>query len=152
MNISESVIWTDHTVVRRIMQEDGALRDKLRHIHNAIVDVKPSAEEVEHLLRDFKRLLEFHFIHEEKEGFFQEVTNKAPRLAERAKILCEEHRKMLADSGELCRFAAAGSPSVPWWHELRGRCQEFSNRLKQHENEECALLQETHQTDLGRGD
>ena len=152
MNISESAIWTDHILVGKIMQEDENLRAKLRHIHNAIVDVKPSAEEVEHLLRDFKHLLEFHFIHEEKDGFFQEVINKAPRLAERTKILCEEHRKMLVDVAELCRFAAAGSPSVSWWHELRARCQEFSDRLKRHEIEECALLQEAHQTDLGRGD
>lgn len=133
------------------MREHDALRDKLRRIHGTIDNAKPSAEVVEGLLRDFQSMLEVYFVHEETDGFFQEITDKAPRLVDRARMLCEEHRRMLSDAAELCRFAAAGSPSVPWWLELQSRCHAFSKRLMQHESEECALLQEAHQRDLGLG-
>jgi hypothetical protein len=56
---------------------------------------------------------------------------------------------MLRDADELCRFAAAGSPSMPWWRELSLRCHEFSKRLMQHEHEENRLLQEARQSDIG---
>ena len=123
MDISGTTVWTDHAVVGRIMQEHDALRDKLGWIHGTIENAKPSAEEVEGLLRDFQSMLEVHFVHEETYGFFQEITDKAPRLLDRARMLCEEHRRMLSDAAELCRFAA----------------------------EECALLQEAHRRDLGLG-
>jgi hypothetical protein len=73
-------------------------------------------------------------------------------LAGQAGKLCIEHKQMLRDADELCRFAAAGSPSMPWWRELRTRCHEFSKRLMHHEHEENKLLQEAHQTDIGAYD
>ena len=140
MEFSSTSFWTDRAVIGKIMRE----HEKLRRIHSAIDD---TVEKLESLLRD----LELHFLHEETDGFFQEITDKAPRLVDRARMLCEEHRRMLSDAAELCRFAAAGSPSVPWWLELQSRCHAFSKRLMQHESDECALLQEAHQRDLGLG-
>ena len=45
----------------------------------------------------------------------------APRLADKAGTLCVEHRELLREANELCRFAEAGSPSVQWWRELNSR-------------------------------
>jgi hypothetical protein len=73
-------------------------------------------------------------------------------LADRAGKLCIEHRQLLHEAEELCQFAAAGSPSMPWWRELRSRCHEFCKRLMHHESEENRLLQETHQSDVGAYD
>ena len=134
--------------VERILREHDVLRDKVRRIHSIFDDPEPDQSEIEGLLREFLSASREHFLHEENEGFFDEVTSRAPRLAGRADKLCVEHRELLREADELCRFAAAGSPSIPWWRELNARCHEFSKRLMQHEHEENRLLQESRQSDV----
>ena len=129
------------------MHEHDVLRDKLKRIH-AVFAEPPAQDEIEALLRDFLTTLVVHFSNEENEGFFSEVTACAPLLKERADNLCVEHRQMLHDANELCRFAAAGSPSIVWWRELSSRCHDFSRRLMQHEVDENKLLHESHLADI----
>lgn len=140
---------TQRESVERIMQEHDALRDKVRHIHSVLAEPEPVQDEIETLMREFLNALIVHFDNEEDEGFFAEVVTHAPRLAGQAGKLCVEHREMVRDAEELCRYAAAGSPSMPWWRELRTRCHEFSKQLMQHESEENKLLQEARQSDIG---
>jgi hypothetical protein len=147
-----SQVTTPSEYVERILQEHDALRGKLHLIHSVFDAPEPDQSEIEKLLREFFTALSVHFMHEEVEGFFEEVTCCAPRLAGRASKLCIEHREMLRDADELCRFAAAGSPSISWWRELSSRCHEFSKRLMQHEHEENRLLQEARQSDIGTCD
>jgi hypothetical protein len=110
------------------------------------------ADEVRELLRDFQLALGVHFSNEEEaEGFFESVTIHSPRLADQARRLCTEHEELLRKAAELCRFAAAGSPSIAWWRELNTRCHEFSRQLMRHESEESQLLQEAYQDDLSGG-
>ena len=134
-------------IVERIMHEHDALRDKLHRIHAVLAEL-PAQVEIEALLREFLTTLVVHFSNEENEGFFSEVTACAPLLKERAGKLCVEHRQMLHDANELCRFAAAGSPSIPWWRELSSRCHAFSEQLMQHEVEESKLLHESRLADM----
>lgn len=134
-------------IVEQILHEHDVLRDKLKHIH-AVLAEPPVQNEIEALLREFLTTLVVHFSNEEDEGFFREVTACAPFLKDRAAKLCVEHRQMLHDANELCRFAAAGSPSIPWWRELKSRCQEFSRRVMQHELDESKLLHESHLADI----
>lgn len=140
---------TQSEIIEQIMQEHDALRDKVRRIHAVLAQSVPAPDEVETLLREFLTTLVVHFSNEEDEGFFREVTAHAPRLAGQAGKLCVEHRQMLQEANELCRFAAAGSPSMLWWRELSTRCHEFSKRLMHHEVEENKLLHESHQVDIG---
>lgn len=135
--------------VVRILDEHEALRNKLRHIHSVLAGPDPSSNEIATLLSEFQHALTMHFVSEETEGFFNEVASHAPRLADRAGKLCIEHQQLLHEADELCRFAAAGSPSMQWWRELKSRCHAFSKQLMHHETEEHHLLQETHQDDLG---
>jgi hypothetical protein len=139
---------TETEIVEQVMHEHDALRDKVRRIHAVLTKPGPAQDEIDELLREFLTTLVVHFANEENEGFFREVTACAPQLAERAGKLCVEHRQMLHDAKELCRFAAAGSPSMPWWRELRSRCHEFSKRLMEHEVEEHKLLHESHLADM----
>lgn len=139
---------TETEIVEQIMHEHDALRDKVRHIHAVLSEPAPAQDDVEELLRDFLTTLVVHFSNEENDGFFGKVTAHAPQLAGQAGKLCVEHRQMLHDAAELCRFAAAGSPSMPWWRELRSRCHEFSKRLMQHEVEEHKLLHESRLADI----
>ena len=139
---------TETEIVEQIMHEHDALRDKVKRIHAILAEPGPAQDEIELLLREFLTTLVVHFSNEENEGFFSEVTACAPLLKERAGKLCVEHRQMLQDANELCRFAAAGSPSIPWWRELSSRCHAFSKRLMQHEVEESKLLHESHLADM----
>ena len=143
---------TQSDAIDRVLQEHNALRDKVSRIHTVLASPEPAQDEIETLLREFLNALLVHFSSEENDGFFDEVTAHSPRLAGQAGKLCIEHKQMLHEADELCRFAAAGSPSMPWWRELSSRCHEFSKRLMHHEHEETNLLQEAHQTDIGAYD
>ena len=139
--------------VERILQEHEALQEKVRRIHSVLAEPEPAQAEIEKSLREFLSALIVHFSNEEdEEGFFAEVTAHAPRLAGQAGRLCVEHRQLLHEADELSRFASAGSPSMPWWRELRSRSHEFCKRLMNHEREENKLLQEAHHTDIGAYD
>ena len=138
--------------IDRVLQEHNALRDKVSRIHTVLASPEPAQDEIETLLREFLNALLVHFSNEENEDFFDDVTAHSPRLGGQAGKLCVEHKQMLREADELCRFAAAGSPSMPWWRELSSRCHEFSKRLMHHEHEENKLLQEAHQTDIGAYD
>jgi iron-sulfur cluster repair protein YtfE (RIC family) len=138
--------------IEQVLQEHNALREKLGRIHTVLAGREPNQAEIETLLSEFLHTLLVHFSNEEDQGFFDEVTAQAPRLASQAGKLCVEHKQLLRDADELFRFATAGSPSMPWWRELHTRCHEFSKRLMHHESEENRLLQEAHQADIGTYD
>ena len=140
---------TSREVFERIKQEHDALREKLRRIHDVLAGPEIAAEEMARLLREFQNALKVHFSNEESDGFFEEVTTQAPRLADRANQLCIEHEQLLHKATELCRLAEAGSLSTASWRELSSRWHEFSKQLMHHESEENTLLQQTHQEDIG---
>jgi len=135
--------------VEKIMREHDALRDKVSRIHNVLAEPEPDQFAIDTILREFLNALIVHFSNEEDDGFFDEITTCAPHLSSAAGRLCVEHQQMLHDVQELCRFAVAGSPSMPWWRELRTRCHSFNRRLMQHECEENRLLHEAHAADIG---
>jgi iron-sulfur cluster repair protein YtfE (RIC family) len=140
-------------VIDKVLHEHDALRHKIRRIHSVLAEPEPAPDEIETLLREFLSALIVHFDHEEEnEGLFAEVAAHAPRLAGQAGKLSSEHRQLLHEVDELCRFASAGSPSMPWWRELRCRCHELTKRLMRHEHEENKLLQDAHQLDIGAYD
>ena len=143
---------TSHKIVEKIMHEHDALREKVRRIHTVLAQPDPSQPEINLLLREYMNALIVHFSNEEDEGFFDEVTASAPRLERSASRLCMEHKKLVRQVDELCRFAAAGSPSIVWWRELSLRCHEFNKQLMHHESEENRLLQQAHQIDIGPND
>jgi iron-sulfur cluster repair protein YtfE (RIC family) len=143
---------TKADVFDRVMQEHDALRNKVQRIHTVLARPEPTRDEIATLLHEFMSTLIVHFATEENDGFFDDVTAHAPQLASRAGKLCIEHKELLREADELYRFAAAGSPSMPWWRELHARCHEFSKRLMHHESDENGLLQEAHQSDIGAYD
>lgn len=136
-------------VADRIVHEHGALRQKIEGINSVLSGPRPEPTEVDRLLREFLTALHVHFTTEESEGFFTAIVTNAPQHAERAGELCIEHRQLLHDADDLCRFAEAGSPSMPWWRELTGRCHEFNKRLARHEREEHRLMNEAHHVGMG---
>jgi hypothetical protein len=140
-------------MIERVMHEHNMLREKIGKIHCVLAEPTPDKPAIEDLLREFLHAIMFHFSNEEvEEGLFAQVSAHAPRLAGKAAALAVEHRQLLRDVDELCRFATAGSPSMPWWRELNSRCHDVTKRLMRHEHDENMLLQEAHQTDIGAYD
>jgi hypothetical protein len=138
-------------IIDKIIHEHAALRDKLNRIHTILAEPGPVSNEIEALLREFLNTLVVHFTNEEEEGFFDEVVSRAPQLADQAARLCAEHRQLEHETAELARFAAAGSPSMPWWRELSSRCHVLSKKLMRHESEESRLMQRAFQEEVAAG-
>jgi iron-sulfur cluster repair protein YtfE (RIC family) len=140
---------TNHEVFEKMHREHNALREKLARIHDVFSGVVPAPDEIRVLLHEFEKALATHFSNEETGGFFDDVTSLSPSSAGEAGRLCIEHRDLQHEAAELCRFAASGSPSMPWWRELASRCHTFSQKLMQHESAENRLLQMAYRRDEG---
>jgi iron-sulfur cluster repair protein YtfE (RIC family) len=132
---------TNHEEFDRLLEEHEDLREQLERVHDAIKSMAPAPTEIKALLDEFEEALVIHFAHEEIDGFFDAVTVQAHSLAGEANRLCAEHNLLRNQAAELCRFAASGSASTPWWRELALRCHVFSQKLMHHESAENALLQ-----------
>ena len=150
--VAASFLSTQSEIIGQIMREHDALRDKVQRIHAVLAEPTPDQSEIDALLREFMHTLVVHFANEEGEGFFTTIAAKAPHLARSAAKLCAEHRQMLYDAGELCRFASAGSPSLTWWRELNSRCHAFGMRFMSHECQENKLLHEAQKANTGAYD
>src|SRR4051794_12181119 len=106
-------------IVDRILCQHEQLREKLQRFH---AEPAPTAAEIRTLLDEFRTALVVHCSDEEDQGFFEDVKAHAPRLADRAGEACREHRRLMHEAHEICRFAAVGVPSTSWWRELSTRC------------------------------
>jgi iron-sulfur cluster repair protein YtfE (RIC family) len=131
----------NHEDFDRLHEEHEDLREQLGRVHDALKSMAPAPTEIRALLDQFEEALVNHFVHEEMDGFFDAVAGHAPSLADEANRLDAEHHLLRNQAAELCRFAASGSASMPWWRELASRCHVFSQKLTQHESAENALLQ-----------
>ena len=143
---------TSCEIIEKIKQEHDALREKFRQIHDVLAGPEIAAKPMVSLLRELHNALQVHFSNEESDGFFEDVTARAPRLTIRADELCTEHEQLLHRATELCEFAETDRPSLAWWRELSSGCHEFSKQLMHHESEENKLLQQAHQDDIGASD
>jgi hypothetical protein len=139
---------SQNDIAEKIITEHDALRHKLHKIHDVLFEHDPRPAELETLLREFLNTLVVHFANEEDDGFFHNVSVQSPRLAQTAGRLSVEHRELLHEAEELCRFAEAGAPSMPWWRELTNRCHNFNHRLMRHECEESQLLQDMRRVEI----
>jgi hypothetical protein len=134
-------------IVREISRKGSTIGDK-RTLKDLVFTVGHS----NHSAGRFVRLLKGHGIEILIDTRSRPYSRHAPQFTDRAGSLCKEHRKLLVEAVELCRFAAAGTPSMAWWRELSTRCQDFSRRLMHHESEENRLLQQAYLEDIGTHD
>lgn len=130
----------------RVLAEHRKIRESLERIENShgLVDLL-------NLLKEFRALLELHFMTEEApEGFFDAVREMSSRQLATLAQLEKEHGTLLADVdgvSERARACLAG-PVAAILTEARALAQ----RLRAHETAEEAMLLDTMYTDLGQGD
>jgi iron-sulfur cluster repair protein YtfE (RIC family) len=143
---------SESEIIEAIRLEHEALRKKLGNVHSVLAGCHLAGEKVAAMLLELHDELVVHFTNEEFNGFFGEVTSRAPQLSPAADKLCAEHRDMLHKASELAQFARAGADSQEWWRELKTRFHVFSTQLMHHESEENSLLQQAYQDDIGAHD
>jgi hypothetical protein len=136
---------TDRSVSPGVKHAHDALKEKLGKINTTFIDREISADEIREVLHEFHNVLAVHFYHENEECLVQSATARVPKLRVQARHLCAEYREIVHKASDLYRFALTGSPSIPWWRELKTRCRDFTQQLQRHEDEESSLLKQAQQ-------
>jgi iron-sulfur cluster repair protein YtfE (RIC family) len=143
---------TEEDVLQRIQQEHRQLRELLGNVHQAFAQGEQRSADLIPLLHTLWSLVEEHFCEEEQGGFFKQVTDQAPGLANRAAAVRGEHAVLRDRVSRLCFEAALGGGGQPWWQHLEQQFHEFSKELMHHEGRENELLQEAYEQDIGPSD
>jgi iron-sulfur cluster repair protein YtfE (RIC family) len=136
----------------RIRQEHDRLRDLLGQISREMSSHRGSAAGLTRQFRSLRDQLQAHFIEEEDHGFFDQITDHAPRFAGQTQKLCDEHVDMLEKVDKLVTRSGQGDGSDEWWSDLVSAFHDLSRELMQHEHEENDLLQQAYEDDIGEKD
>ena len=122
--------------------EDAAL-GKL----SSALEVADRLETLGSVLRGFRESLIDHFAREEAEGgLFQGIASAAPHHAVRVTELRGEHREMVATVEDLCSRAAE---AVEQESRIVREVGDLLERLRLHDANECELLMDSVERDIG---
>ena len=141
-------IKDDHHELRQLMHHTAATLARAR---GGEID-SPRVAEMLGKLRD---QLAMHFALEEAYGYFDDPISVAPHLNRRAEQLRFEHGDLFS---EVCRLAETAEqlarqemPVAPLLR-LAEEYRRFSTRFQEHESQECDLILEAFNDDIGTGD
>ena len=158
MAIALRTVSINPAFLREIKEDHHELR-QLMHHSSAMLDRSGPVEiEYPRLVEMFSKLrdqLAMHFSLEEAYGYFEDAIIVAPHLCRRAETLRGQHFDLFAD---LCRLVEAGEQLL--YHEqphallprLAGDYRRFLVRFREHESQECDLILEAFNDDIGTGD
>jgi iron-sulfur cluster repair protein YtfE (RIC family) len=141
-----------HEFFEEIRREHEELRDLLGDIHQMLAKRLEAVASVSEMLASLGDHVETHFSEEETAGFFDDVTDRAPRLSDRIDALRTEHQQLLAAVRRLKEVANGGDGSADWWQRLESAFREFSKELMHHESSETEILLEAYNDDIGAAD
>lgn len=141
-------IKDDHHELRQLMHHTCAM---LERSGQAEIEY-PRVVEMFGKLRD---QLAMHFSLEEAYGYFDDAISVAPHLSRRAEDLRSQHSGLFSDA---CRLAESAERLSR--HEnadaalacLTGEYCRFSAQFHDHESQECDLILEAFNDDIGTGD
>lgn len=136
----------------RIRQEHERLRNLLGSIARGLLARQGTVEDVVQQFSLLRDELQAHFEEEEHQGFFDQITDQAPRFARQTTKLCDEHIQMLNEVTGLIGQAEVGDGSNGWWSAMESAFHDLSKELMQHEHEENELLQVAYSDDIGSKD
>lgn len=139
-------------IYQYIRDEHEALRHLLSHLHQALTGRTETPHHIAEMIGSLQKHLATHFVEEEQEGFFDGIVEQAPRLADRANQLREEHASLQQAAEELNRVATTEAGSTAWWQEVNERFHLLSRDLMHHEHKENDLLQDAYENDIGSKD
>jgi len=135
-----------------VRREHDELRSLLGDLHKILSQRLEEAHRVAALLASLVEHVEAHFREEEVDGFFDQVTERAPRLSHRVEALRREHESLLAAVRNVHEVATGNNGSPDWWQQLEEAFHQFSTQLMHHESAENELLKAAYEDDIGAGD
>lgn len=138
--------------VEQVEQQHEEIRQSISDIHRVLRAGEASPPQLASQLSAFCVVLEDHFRTEEAGGFFDQITDQAPRLSSRADKLCHEHQQMLDSAKSLVKQAIDGDGSEGWRDKMGAAFHDFGRSLMHHESEENELLQQAYTDDIGDKD
>lgn len=139
-------------IFQQIDDEHHQMRELVGNLHR-MLDQRSDPAAAMQAMDAYVQYLHDHFQHEDDGGFFDGITNIAPRLSERANAVSHEHEQLLS-SATVFRdtLRSTQSPSATWWDEFEQGFHRLAKALMQHERREQELLQEAFLDDIGTGD
>ena len=158
MAIAQRTVSINPAFLQEIKDDHHELRQLMHHT-SAMLD-RSGPEEIEYprLVEMFSKVrdqLAMHFSLEEAYGYFEDAMEVAPHLSRRADHLRSQHFELF---GDLCRMVEAAEQLL--YHEtptallerLSGDYRRFVVRFREHESQECDLILEAFNDDIGTGD
>jgi len=143
---------TPQEVQERIRKEHEHLRELLGQISREMASHRGTPAKLARQFHSLRDQLHAHFVEEEDHGFFEQITDQAPRFGAQTQKLCDQHVEMLEKVDSLINQAELGDGIEPWWEGLVAAFHDLSRELMQHEHEENELLQKAYSVDIGEKD
>ncbi len=158
MAIALRTVTINPAFLREIKEDHHELRQLMHHTSAMLDRLGPEEIEYARLVEMFSKLrdqLAMHFSLEEAYGYFEDAMVVAPHLSRRAEVLRGQHFDLFAD---LCRLVESAEQLL--YHEqptsllerLAGQYRRFLVRFREHESQECDLILEAFNDDIGTGD
>jgi hypothetical protein len=158
MAIAQRTVSINPAFLQEIKDDHHELRQLMHHTRAMLDHSGPAEIEYSRLFEMFGKLrdqLAMHFALEEAFGYFEDAISVAPHLSRRAESLRSEHRRLFA---ELCRMVESSEQLL--YHEtpdtglsrLSVEYHRFSTLFQEHELQECDLILEAFNDDIGTGD
>jgi hypothetical protein len=139
---SNRIIRCQHDRLNSLLE---AIENRFRHDHG------PSRNLMSLLLALVVHLQTLFEI-EESDGYFEELVQKAPRMAAQVDYLLHEHSEMLQEVDELVNIASKVLATNHDIADLAARYAQFRSKVVTHEHLENKLLQDAYNVDVGTKD
>jgi hemerythrin len=141
-----------HESFEQVRREHEELRELLGSMSRALASREGSVEKACEMFASLSEYVDRHFDTEEKGDFFHAIIDHAPRLADRANAICDEHQQLLAQVQGMNQLVQTKANTDDWWKKLSDDFHDFSRSLMHHESSEMELMQEAYGEDIGSKD
>ena len=158
MAIALRTVSINPAFLQEIKDDHHELRQLMHHICAMLGRSGPAEIEYPRLVEMFGKLrdqLAMHFSLEEAYGYFDDAISVAPHLSRRAESLRSQHSGLFSDA---CRLAESAEQlsrhgnAAAALARLAGEYRRFSAQFHDHESQECDLILEAFNDDIGTGD
>ncbi|MEX0678482.1 MAG: hemerythrin domain-containing protein [Pirellulales bacterium] len=158
MAIAQRTVSINPAFLQEIKDDHHELRQLMHHTRAMLGRSGPAEIDYPRLVEMLGKLrdqLAMHLSLEEAFGYFDDAVSVAPHLSRRAERLRSQHFGLF---GDVCRLAESAEQLSR--HEkpatalarLAEDYRRFSTRFHEHESQECDLILEAFNDDIGTGD
>lgn len=142
----------DHAAYEKLRKEHELLHTRLEQARAMLLERSLDVHEALALLGDLRAHMKEHFAGEEAGGYFTEVVERAPWLAERTEALHRQHPEMLKAMDGIMHTARESDNTPGWWKHIGEQYTALYEKITAHEKNEDDLVQQAFTEDIGDKD